>query len=70
MIIWEPSEWFKRFCKPDLREQCRAAYGDDFVVMYDMVNRGEPIGNLAETKVFLAMVEAVKQGCPVEVGNE
>lgn len=57
---------FKLFCEPDLREQCRAAYGDDFVVMYDMVNRGEPIGNLEKTKAFLAMVEAVKQGCPVE----
>ena len=67
MIRWKLAEWFKRFCKPDLREQCRAAYGDDFVVMYDMVNHGAPIGNLEETKVFLAMIEAVKQGCPVEV---
>lgn len=55
--------------KPDLREQCKAAYGDDFVVMYDKFNRGVPIGNLKETKAFLAMVEAVKQGCPVEVDN-
>ncbi len=67
MIIWKPSEWFKRFCKPDLREQCRAAYGDGFVVLYDMLNSGVPIGNLEETKEFLAMIEAVKQGCPVEV---
>ena len=49
------------FCKKkDLREICREKYGEDFVVMYDMVNRGMPIGNLEETKIFLAMVEAAK----------
>lgn len=32
-----------------LREVCRKKYGDDFVKMYDMVNRGIPIGNIEET---------------------
>ena len=49
--------------KKDLREVCREKYGDDFVEMYDMVNAGVPIGNLEETKIFLAMVEAAKEEC-------
>ena len=61
MIRWKPQEWFNRFFKDDLREVCRKKYGDDFVVMYDMVNHGEPIGNLEETKIFLAMVETARE---------
>ena len=57
-------KWFKRFRKKDeedLREVCRKKYGDDFVKMYDMVNRGIPIGNLGETIIFINMVEAAKK---------
>lgn len=63
MGVWyKPQEWFKKFlCKKDLREVCREKYGDDFVKMYDKVNAGVPIGNLEETTIFLAMVEAVKE---------
>lgn len=48
-------KWFKRFRKKDevdLREVCRKKYGDDFVEMYDMVNRGIPIGNLGGNNNF------------------
>lgn len=41
--------------KPDLREQCVEAYGEEFGEMYDKVNRGEPIGGFIETVVFLDM---------------
>ena len=58
----KPQEWFKKFRKKDLREVCREKYGDDFVVMYDMVNSGLPIGNLEETQIFLSMVEKAKGG--------
>lgn len=60
-VYYKPQEWFKKFCrKKDLREVCREKYGDDFVEMYDMVNNGISIGNLEETQIFLAMVEAAK----------
>ena len=62
MGLWYKSqEWFKKFRKKDLREICREKYGDDFVKMYDMLNNGIPIGNLVETQIFLAMVEAAKE---------
>lgn len=62
-VYYKPQEWFKKFCrKKDLREVCREKYGDDFVEMYDMVNNGISIGNLEETQIFLAMVEAAKDG--------
>lgn len=61
MIRYSPQEYFKRFFKKDLREVCREKYGEDFVVMYDMVNEGKPIGSLEETKIFLAMVEEAKK---------
>jgi hypothetical protein len=35
-------------------------YGEDFVRKYDMANMGIPVGNLEETKEFLAKVEAAK----------
>lgn len=60
MGLWQRFiEW--RHPKRDLREICQEKYGDDFVKMYDMVNAGIPIGNLEETKVFLALVEAAKE---------
>ncbi len=62
MRLWyKPQEWFKKFRKKDLREVCREKYGDDFVKMYDMVNSGIPIGNMEETQIFLAMVDAAKE---------
>lgn len=58
---YKPQEFFKKFSnKKDLREVCREKYGDDFVRMYDMANRGVPIGNLEETKIFLALVEKAR----------
>lgn len=62
MGVWlKPQEWFKKFRKKDLREVCREMYGDDFVVMYDMVESGIPIGNLEETQIFLAMIEEARK---------
>lgn len=60
MGLWKRfNEWWHP--KRDLREICREKYGDDFAEMYDMVNAGIPIGNLEETKAFLALVEAAKE---------
>ena len=54
--------WIKRLRrKKDLREVCREKYGDDFVELYDMVNKGCPIGTLSETIAFINMVEKAKQ---------
>lgn len=59
---YNPKEWFRKFSREkDLREVFREKYGDDFVKMYDMLNNGVPIGNLAETINFLEMVEAAKE---------
>ena len=41
--------WILRKRKKDLRELCREKYGDEFVNLYDLVNRGIPIGDLEET---------------------
>ncbi len=57
-MVLKSFPFFRR--KKDLRELCREKYGEDFVEMYDMLNNGIPIGNLEETKIFLAMVEAAK----------
>ena len=64
MGLWyKPQDWFRKFCpKKDLREICREKYGDDFVEMYDMVNKGIPIGNSRETQIFLAMVKSAEDG--------
>lgn len=62
-LWYKPKEWLKKFRrKKDLREVCREKYGDDFVEMYDMLSGGIPIGNLEETKIFLAMVKAAEEG--------
>lgn len=47
--------------KKDLREKCRELYGDDFVLLYDMLGSGIPIGNFHETKLFLALVEKARE---------
>lgn len=47
--------------KDDLRDYCRKLYGDEFVEDYDKLNNGEPIGNLAETVIFLNLVDYAKQ---------
>lgn len=54
----EAMSFFDRF--RTLRELCRREYGDEFVEKYDMLNRGEPIGGVAETTAFIEQVEAVK----------
>ena len=63
---YKPQECFKKFFrkkdKKDLREICRDKYGNDFVRMYDMLNKGIPIGGLEETRIFLAMVKAAEEG--------
>ena len=62
MGVWyKPKDWFKKFCKKDLREVCQEMYGDDFVVMYDMLSSGIPIGNLEETQIILAMIEKARE---------
>ena len=52
MNMWN---WLKNLFKkkPTLREQCVAAYGEEFGKMYDMLNEGKTIGNFVETCVFL-----------------
>ena len=52
-------KWLRK--KKSLRELCRERYGDDFAEMYDTINRGGTIGNLAETIAFIEMVEEVKR---------
>ena len=61
-------KWIKNLFK-SLRQKCVDTYGEEFGEMYDMVNRGEPIGNMTETIVFLEMIEAVKKGKPYEIQN-
>lgn len=47
--------------KPDLRQLCVDRYGEEFGEFYDKSCRGEPIGTLTETLVFLHMIEKVKK---------
>lgn len=35
-------------------------YVDEFLVKYDDINRGIPIGGMAETVVFLDMIERIR----------
>lgn len=46
--------------KPTLRELCRREYGDKFAEDYDTLCDGGVIGGLAETILFIEMVEKVK----------
>ncbi len=68
MGLWyNLQEWFRKFRKKDLlREICREKYGEDFAKMYDMVNRGIPIGNFEETMIFIAMVKAAEAEMEIE----
>ena len=36
-------------------------YVDEFLEKYDDINRGIPIGGMAETAVFLDMIERIKE---------
>ena len=36
-------------------------YVDEFLAKYDDINRGIPIGGLAETMVFLNMIEEIRK---------
>ena len=56
----------KFLAKIDLREACHRAYGDEFIEMYDDICRGIPIGGIAETAVFIEMVEMVREGVTIE----
>ena len=47
----------KRF---NLRQECINAYGEDFGVIYDKINEGEPVGNLEETCAVLKMIKDIK----------
>lgn len=57
---------FKRLFKKkeSLRDKCIAAYGEEYGELYDAINRGEAIGNMAETTIFIEMLEAVRKGKP------
>ena len=69
MNMWN---WLKNLFKkkPSLREQCVAAYGEEFGEMMDMVNSGQAIGNFNETVIFLEMIEAVRRGHPVSISQK
>ena len=58
--------WFKKlFKKKDsLRDKCIETYGEEFGELYDEVCRGNAIGGFLETRAFIDMIEAVKQGKP------
>lgn len=47
--------------KPDLRQLCIDKYGEEFGEIYDASCRGESIGTLTETLVFLNMIEKVRK---------
>lgn len=47
--------------KPDLRQLCIDRYVEEFGEIYDKSCRGEPIGTLTETLVFLNMIEKVRK---------
>lgn len=53
--------YVKMLFKPDLREACRIAYGDDFVRQYDDLQHGMPIGNLVDTIEFIDKLETVRK---------
>jgi len=64
-IIKKIKDLFKR--KPSLREQCIAAYGEDFGEIYDNLCSGIPVGGFVETAIVLDMIEAVKNGEPIKL---
>lgn len=65
-IIERVSKWFREKRKPNLREQCIQAYGEEFGEIYDNLNSGIPVGGFLETALILDMIEAVKKGEPLK----
>lgn len=47
--------------KRPLRQLVLEAYGDDFIKLYDAMNRGEVIGNLMFTIDVIEKIEKVKK---------
>lgn len=47
--------------KKSLRQLVLEAYGDDFIKLYDAMNRGEVIGNLMFTIDAIEKIEKVKK---------
>lgn len=66
-IIKKVSKWFREKRKPNLREQCIQAYGEEFGEIYDNLNSGIPVGGFLETALILDMIEAVKKGEPIKL---
>lgn len=66
-IIEKVSKWFREKRKPNLREQCIQAYGEEFGEIYDNLNSGIPVGGFLETALILDMIEAVKKGEPIKI---
>ena len=66
-IIKKVSKWFREKRKPNLREQCIQAYGEEFSEIYDNLNSGIPVGGFLETALILDMIEAVKKGEPIKL---
>ena len=66
-IIEKVSKWFRKKRKPNLREQCIQAYGEEFGEIYDNLNSGIPVGGFVETAIFLEMIKAVKEGDPLRI---
>lgn len=65
------SNWLEiKHIKESLRDQCVAAYGEEFGEMYDAIERGEAIGGFAETAAFIDMLVAVKSGKPIDLNTK
>ena len=69
-IIEKVSKWFREKRKPNLREQCIQAYGEEFGEIYDNLNSGIPVGGFSETALILGMIEAVKKGEPIKIKED
>ena len=69
-IIKKVSKWFREKRKPNLREQCIQAYGEEFGEIYDNLNSGIPVRGFLETALILDMIEAVKKGEPIKIKED
>ena len=47
--------------RKNLREACLEKYGEDFIKLYDLLNKGIPIGDFVETANVLHMINVVKE---------
>lgn len=47
--------------RKNLREACLEKYGEDFIKLYDLLNKGIPIGDFVETANVLHMISVVKE---------